>query len=375
MATQDLTPQLRTRLSRLEKLVGWFVTIAVLLLLAGLVFYIYSLAQRRGWFIARATYYTYLKSAAGINVGDRVRLMGMNVGQIVEIEPMPPGAAENIFVRFQIFAPYFGYIWDDSRVNVRSANLLGARFLEVTKGGTEVTNNVFATFKAEEGKIVSMFSRDDGAFRPYQPGDRFELFADEPTELSSQLDQTVSMLKVSLTNILQLTNALSRALTNAAEVTANLNDLLLEAKPVVANAATITENLKDPRGSLGEWIFPVAMNRQLTSLLTNANSTVVNVDATVTNANTNLVMVFSNITETLENLAAMTSNLNAQVQRNNDIISSLSRLVVNSDDFVQGLKRHWLLRSAFRNRDRDRAREEERRDPPPRPTGSKGAGR
>ena len=32
MALQDLTPQLRTRLSRMERAVGWFVLFAVLLL-------------------------------------------------------------------------------------------------------------------------------------------------------------------------------------------------------------------------------------------------------------------------------------------------------------------------------------------------------
>lgn len=34
MAVQDLTPQLRTRLSRVERAVGWFVILATLLLLA-----------------------------------------------------------------------------------------------------------------------------------------------------------------------------------------------------------------------------------------------------------------------------------------------------------------------------------------------------
>ena len=130
-------------------------------------------------------------------------------------------------------------------------------------------------------------------------------------------------------------------------------------------SATITSNLKEPRGSLGEWLIPIAMNHQLTALLTNANSTVVNVDTTVTNANTNLVVVFSNITAMLENLAGITGNLNEQVQRNNNIVSSISRLIIDADDMVQGLKRHWLLRSAFKNK----GKEEEA---PPRPVDPKG---
>ncbi len=359
----------------MEKAVGWFVTLAALLLLGGLVYYVYHLAENKGWFITQAPYFTYLQSAAGIREGDKVRLMGMEVGEITVIKPMPPEATENIYVEFVMFAPHYGYVWDDSRVKVHSAGLLGARYLEVTKGGTRVTNNVYATYKEDErGRITGIFSRDSEEFSAYQKGDKFELFADEPPELSTQLDQTVAMLKVSLTNILQLTNALTRTLTNAAEVTANLNDLLLEAKPVVANAAVITSNLKDPRGSMGEWLFPVAMNRQLTSLLTNANSTMINVDATVTNANTNLVGVFSNVTVMLENLASMTSNLNAQVQRNNNIVSSVSRLIIDTDDMVQGLKRHWLLRSAFKDKGGNSSSGSKSSEPELRPVPPKGSG-
>ncbi len=51
---------------------------------------------------------------------------------------------------------------------------------------------------------------------------------------------------------------------------------------------------------------------------------------------------------TLENIAGITSNLNAQVQANSNMLWGISKMVSDSDDFVQGLKRHWLLRSAFK---------------------------
>ncbi|HYV30090.1 MAG TPA: hypothetical protein VEO53_03105, partial [Candidatus Binatia bacterium] len=44
----------------------------------------------------------------------------------------------------------------------------------------------------------------------------------------------------------------------------------------------------------------------------------------------------------------ITSNLHAQVNANTNVVSELSRLIINTDDLVQGLKRHWLLRSAFK---------------------------
>jgi len=391
MATQDLTPQLRTRLSRLEKVVGWFVTIAALLLLGGLAYYIYNLAERKGWFLTKAPYFTYLKSGAGIKPGDPVRLMGFDVGKVTVVTAESPESGENVYIEFEIFSraggqgSYYGYVWDDSVVKVRSAGFLGQRYLEVTKGGTRVTNDLHATYKEAGGKIVAAWSRVDEAFTNWtkRTGGPYWLPSEEPPELASQLDQTVQMLRVSLTNILQLTNALTRTLTNAAEATENLNELLSEAKPLVRNVAVITANLKEPRGSLGEWVFPTNMNYQLTALLTNANATVGNVNTTVTNANTNLVTVFSNINEALENLSGITSNLNAQVQRNGNIVSSVSKLIVDTDHMIQGLKRHWLLRSAFKSKggEKEEGSQPEAEDSsrpsgtPVRPTNPKGAGR
>ena len=63
---------------------------------------------------------------------------------------------------------------------------------------------------------------------------------------------------------------------------------------------------------------------------------------------TNLDVLTANITLTLENVASITSNLNAQVQANTNMLWGISKTVTDTDDFVQGLKRHWLLRSAFK---------------------------
>ncbi len=48
MPLQDLTPQLRTRLGRMERVVGLFVVVAGLLLLAGFGFYLHRMAVDKG---------------------------------------------------------------------------------------------------------------------------------------------------------------------------------------------------------------------------------------------------------------------------------------------------------------------------------------
>src|SRR6266545_4799918 len=102
MALQDLTPQLRTRLSRMDRAVGWFVLLATALLLFGFAYYVYTTAERKGWFKLRAPYFTFTQRATGLKVGDPVMLMGFEVGQITRIDAMPPGNWYNVYVEFEI---------------------------------------------------------------------------------------------------------------------------------------------------------------------------------------------------------------------------------------------------------------------------------
>jgi hypothetical protein len=38
------------------------------------------------------------------------------------------------------------------------------------------------------------------------------------------------------------------------------------------------------------------------------------------------------------------------VQANTNMLGGISKTVMDADDLVQGLKRHWLLRSAFKTK-------------------------
>src|SRR5208282_6323555 len=129
------TPQLRTRLSRMERAVGWFVFLATALLLFGFGYYVYHTAERKGWFVMKAPFFTYVQSSAGLAVGDPVYMMGFQVGQITAVHPMPPRDRHNVRVEFEIRDDYFRYIWTGgSYVKINAAGFLNQRQLEVTRG-------------------------------------------------------------------------------------------------------------------------------------------------------------------------------------------------------------------------------------------------
>ena len=140
MALQDLTPQLRTRLNRMERVVGWFVFLATALLLFGFGYYIYHTAERKGWFLVQARFFAYVNNASGLNVGDPVVLMGFQVGEITSIAAMPPRTPHNVRIDFIVNQvnksglPYYGYIWTRGSVVKLNTDFLGKCSLEITRG-------------------------------------------------------------------------------------------------------------------------------------------------------------------------------------------------------------------------------------------------
>jgi len=412
MPLQDLTPQLRTRLNKMERAVGWFVFLATVLLLFGFGYYIYHTADRKGWFKIKAPFFTYVQSSDGLNVGDPVVMMGFQVGQITLIQAMPPRDTHNVKIKFEIIDPYFRYLWTGgSALKVNAADFLGKRQLEITRGTngyalcvsqpisvmdldearvkaaaapgdwqlaqdvTDVQTNViffpaYAPVEAvldasnapvlaqclfvsnsisvynnqvNRNRIVASWHRRSHRYVNFKPDaeDAF-LRAVEAPMISDELQAVVAQVQSALPGILALTNKIATVLDSAANATSNLNTTIVAAQPMVTNFAVISAQLREP-GGLGVWALGTNGNGQMQGALTNVNSLLVDTD-------TNLNQLTAEIGLTLINVANTTSNLNVQVQANSNLLSGISKTVTDADDMMQGLKRHWLLRSAFKTK-------------------------
>jgi preprotein translocase subunit YajC len=402
MPLQDLTPQLRTRLSRMERAVGWFVFLATALLVFGFGYYIYQKAQQKGWFLPKAKFLTYIHDASGLKVGDPVVLMGFQVGQITGIAAMPPRTAHAVRIEFEINQinqdgePYFSYVWSEgSWAKINASDFLGKRSLEVTRGTNgfgiynthsleqlpisqaenvsdpenwRLAENVYdadsnlvlrayrTLAKTNVDKIAALKHESLWAFHDNedhreptavwnQTLQRYESWNEktnspywlpvlESSAVTEQLQGMVSQVQAALPAVLALTNQLAAVLNNAAIATSNLDITIVGAQPMLTNFAIISGELRDP-GGVVNWALGTNGATQLQTALTNANALLVSAD--------------TNITALLVNLSDITSNLNKQVQDNPSLLFGIAKTIRDSDDFVQGLKHHWLLRSAFKN--------------------------
>lgn len=387
----------------MERAVGWFVMIALILLVFGFAYYVYRTAERKGWFLTKAPYFTFVKDATGLKVGDPVKLMGFDAGSITDIKPMPAEQfVYNVYVEFVLKSPNYGYIWTEgSRAKITTADLLGKRVLEVTKGTGAYPTYIFHPLQvlnlelARNTPNLSKFLLAEEIFgqgtnmiaRPFEPvghpedllaagftnvvvmdtndtrklmtgiwDDRagryisytngvskpYWLVSDESPAVTERLESLVSQVESNLPHVFGLTNQIVETLTNGSTLMSNLNLVAVTARPAVSNLAAATAHLDHP-GALGEWLLPTNLNAQLEGTLTNAS-------AVMATANTNLAVLVANLNRSLDNLANLTSNLNAQVQANTNLVTAISDAITHADQFLQGLKHHWLFRSAFKSK-------------------------
>ena len=392
----------------MERIVGWFIIAATALMILAVGYYLYRTAEQRGWFEVKAQYRTYADTGEGLTVGDAVRLMGFPIGRITEIAAMPArgkGSDHNVMITFVVVGTNYNYIWTgNSRAKFVSSGLIGKE-LDITKGtngyntyvnfpvaemtlaeikssphlpklrlgqevyqGTSLESKAWVALATNVDKlaglglskvwtidttsrnkdITAVWNEEGNHYEAFVGTNSYILSPDESPGLMDRAQDIVAQIEAALPNFLALTNQIAATLSNSVQLTSNLNAVAAGVRPVISNAAVITANLRDPRGSLGEWLIPTNLNQQLAATLLNANGTLAGVNVAITNVNTNLTAMFEGVGSSLDNLADLTSNLNHQVQVNSNMLSEISQIIVNSDNFIQGLKRHWLLRSAFK---------------------------
>ena len=399
MALQDLTPQLRTRLSRMERAVGWFVFLATALLLFGFGYYLYHTAERKGWFKIKAPFLTYVQSASGLSVGDPVYMMGFPVGEITSVAPQKPYEKHNVKVEFEIREPFFRYIWTGgSYVKINAAGFLNQRQLEVTRAtngyAIVVTQPVYVktvdelkqlvteqpdqwqlsqeVFDANSNLIFGAYTTLDESNLQVLAGMRLEsnsLYTYNNQEKDKHFivaswdgryhhykifkpgDDTAWLRAVESPPVSDQLQGMVTQIQQALPIVLALTNKLAA---VLDNAANATSNLNTTIVEAQPVMTNLAiMSAQLRepgglgvwALGTNGNQ---QLQGALTNANALLADTDTNLTTILVQLVGITSNLNAQVQANTNMLGVISKTVGDADDFVQGLKHHWLLRSAFK---------------------------
>jgi hypothetical protein len=350
MGLQDLTPQLRTRLSRVEWYVGLFLGVTALLMVIGFGAFLKRTAEARGWFVVEVPYFTYLPDASGLKPGSPVNLMGFKVGEVTEVTAI--SLAErlswdhhvtnqfNVFVRFVIRADgksqFPGYVNSDAQVKLSGlpVDLLGGSVLEVTQG---TTNGVLTFEKAPNGQpgvLMSKFAilgpspERTNKYLKYEPvktSGGYYLRLDESETMTAQVQRVMSRLD-------HIAGTVDGALPPMLEELQGTLETVRRALPgltnnldaVLANTRELTAQLRDA--------WPMLTN--------NLDLTLGTTRELASNINLTIPTLASNVNLTL-------TNVNVLLMGDTNVTANASTLVSNVN---QVITRHWLFRSAFKEK-------------------------
>jgi len=95
---------------------------------------ILTIGQRQQVFVRHTRYQTSFANVTGLQTGAAVRLSGVDVGFVEEIELSTDADQTRITVRFSVDADYTERIREDSEVSIKTIGLLGDKYLEVRAG-------------------------------------------------------------------------------------------------------------------------------------------------------------------------------------------------------------------------------------------------
>ena len=210
MALQDLTPQLRTRLRKVEWMVVLFLGGTTLLMLASLGWFIFRTGEARGWWVDEVPYYTFVGDATGIKVGTPVHMMGFKVGEVTKVDALPLDQLRSwdyyqtnqfrAFVGFKVRdkepSRYPGYIGSDSRVKLGGfpVEIAGGVVLEISvgsMGGTLTTTNLEG---GRIGVLSDKFAYDELSGKKDSPNRRYLPLSETEKGYYLPLDQSETLL-------------------------------------------------------------------------------------------------------------------------------------------------------------------------------------
>lgn len=174
---------------------GIFVILALILLVLGTVWITgYSPFGVRG-----ASYDIMMQGSSGIRRGDRVRMSGIRVGRVQEIE-LRPGVEWP--VRFNVVLDPGFRVREGSSARITSDGLLGAPYLEIVSGPPEapILEEGSVLYGVEGGDVMALLGGLGDTT------ERLPLLIDEVIELVAGLNQQVDPLMAGISSLLSEEN-------------------------------------------------------------------------------------------------------------------------------------------------------------------------
>ncbi len=309
--------------------VGLFVVAGLTLFTVGL----FLVGNRQGAFARHVEFYTEFKDLSGLTKGSKVKVAGMDAGQIVEVG-VPDTPSSRFRIRLQINERLRGLVRTDSVAKIATEGVVGGTYLLVGTGSPQ----------AQAAAPLST------------------LPSEEPIDMSKLLERGLVLLKDADTNVNQ--------------ITAKVNGTLDGVNTTIANANDVVVGLKQGRGTAGMLLTDETMASNLRQSVTSVKHATATldqasgrvdgitadilsrglpkkVDETISSVREAAASINDSSKQVHQMIAAATMPDKQGVDAGTNIRETLSNLnaaSANISEDSEALKHNFLLRGYFRHR-------------------------
>jgi len=297
--------------------VGAFVIAGILLFGVGL----FLIGDRRMLFSDTFEVYAEFANIGGLQNGAKVRVAGMDAGEVDTIY-VPPGPSARFRVKLRIREDLHPVIRVDSVATIQTDGLVGNKFVQVEAGTDQ------AQIVPSKGTIQSR----------------------EPFDLSAMLQRmsdTVDLVSKTIVDVKTgIENALGSVTDTAKEAQALVNDLGTDARVIMASAQKVSGNLntivagvREGKGSIGKLMTDDALYKSVKGMSADAEKAV------------------ASLREASEQAKGAIADLRGENGPMKGIAGSLQQTLSSAKDAMadlaedtEALKRNFLFRGFFNRR-------------------------
>jgi phospholipid/cholesterol/gamma-HCH transport system substrate-binding protein len=305
-------------------LVGAFVLGGILLFGGGL----FLIGDRRSLFSQQFELNTTFSKVTGLQVGTRVRLAGLDAGEVLDIA-LPSRPSERFRVRMRLREEVRPLVRADSIAAVQTDGIVGNAFVQVGVGSD-------AAPIVEPGSTITGTDPIEFADLIQEGRDTFRMVTREVVDLKGD----VSTALVTLTETVETANGVIADVgDNVGRLTAASAKTVEDVQGAVGEARMLVSDARNGRGTIGQLLTDPALYDRLAGLSREAELTVQNLRMTTERARS-AVEGFASPSGTGQQITQTLRNTLAQVQ---EVASDLA-------EGTEALKRNFLFRGFFRQR-------------------------
>ncbi len=305
-----------------ERLVGAFVLVALLVIL-GLIF----VNSRTSFlFESRIVYHAYLKNAQGVSTDSVVKVSGMEVGKVSDLDI----ADDNrVHITLYVYKRYRNLIRVDSRASLSKLSVLGKSSIDIHAGSP-------ASPVMPENAVLDI---------------------EEPLSL----EQLMADLTPVMARVKRIVDGV--ALMVEAVEPARLQSLSVDLSRTAGNLRSATDQMIAGEGTLGRLVYDAQVEQDLITVVDRLASVLDRTDrrmaelepilahardvaGTGTELSRELTALIVEGRQTVNHLNVALGTANVELQQLPELVSRMKLLMESTDKTLQGLQRIWPLSSA-----------------------------